>query len=146
METFFGTNDQILRTAVTSTYLGYLIALIIASTNLDIAFTVIIICLGAHFTLQFSAMIGSFWMAGWWPWDKEIIGKELSVVLKIWDLIQLVVLVYAILVVSTDHVADNDNKIFALIVVYVGVFLCFFKFIRLSNFFQGNRFFYGLNE
>jgi len=146
MDALFSSNDQILRTSVTATYLGYLIALIVASFNLDIAFTVIIVCLSAHFFFLLSGMFGSIWMPGWWPYDTEMTGIELSVLLKVWDAVQLVVLVYAIIVMTTDHLADNDNKIFSLLVVYVGVFLCFFKFIRLSKFFDKNRFFYGLES
>jgi len=144
MNALCGSKDQILRTSVTATYLGYLVALIVASFNLDIAFTVIIVCLGAHFFFLLLGMIGSFWMEEWYPYSSGMMGIELSVVLKTWDAIQLVVLVYAIIVMTTDHHADDDNKIFSLLVVYVGVFLCFFKFIRLSEFFKGNRFFYGL--
>ena len=146
MSALWSSNDQILRTSVTATYLGYLTALIVASFNLDIAFTVIIVCLSAHFIFQLVGMVGSYWMPGWWPYDAESTGIELSVVLKVWDAVQLVVLAYAIIVVTTDHPADDDNKIFSLLVVYVGVFLCFFKFIRLSEFFKGNRFFYGLEQ
>lgn len=146
MDALFGSNDQILRTSVTATYLGYLIAAIYASFNLDVAFTVIIVCLSAHFFFLLAGMIGSICNEGWWPYDPELTGIELSVVLKVWDAVQLVVLVYAIIVMTTDHSADDDNKIFSLLVVYVGVFLCFFKFIRLSQFFEGNRFFYGLDN
>ena len=141
----FDDGEQILRTTVAATYLGYLIAVIVASFDLEIAFTVVAVCLGAHFVFLILGMIMSFCegFAHYWPYDKELTGNDLSVVLKVWDLVQLIVLCYAVIVLATDHPADDDNKIFSLLVVYIGVFLCFFKFIRLSEFFKGNRFFYG---
>jgi hypothetical protein len=143
MDRLWGEPDQNIRTGVAAIYAGYLIALIVASAMLEITFSVLTVCLGLHFVFLFGAMVGSKWVPEWWPYDAETTGEGLIIVLKVWDTIQFVVMCFSIYVVASDHETDNDIEITCLIVAYIGVFLCFLKFIRQSKFFEGNSFIYG---
>ena len=144
MEALCGDQDQKLRTAVAATYAGYLIALIVASAMLDITFGVLTVCLGLHFVFLFAGMVGSKWEPGWWPYEADNgTGAVLVIVLKVWDVVQFAVLVFSIYVVSSDHDTDTDIRVSSLLVAYVGVALCFLKFIRQSKLFEGNGLFYG---
>lgn len=128
--------EQTLRTSVFAVYFGYLVALILASTVLwDDVFLIVMVCLSLHFGFLFAGMLGYFCgIPAWWPYSSEMMGIQLAVTLLNWDLVQFVVLGYSIFIVATDHHADGDNKFFVLLVTYIGVFLCFFKFARMSKF------------
>ena len=99
-QTFFPDQKQTLRTSVTFVYLAYLCALIYASFNLEHTFVIITVCLSLHFFFLLSGIVLSMLegYAEFWPYNTEELQIQLTTILKIWDLVQCIVLIYSIII------------------------------------------------